>query len=181
MKAPGAVHEARHLAGRFVGSLRPGGPSPGDDAWARVQLLPGELELWDEMSGADRRHAIGVAKRVNGSLREKGVGPGRAVLAAALLHDVGKIESGLGTFGRTGATVVAALIGRRRLATWSNRPGWRGRYGRYVLHPDLGGLLLAGAGSDQITIAWATEHHRPPERWTIPADIGAALKAADND
>ena len=102
-------------------------------------------------------------------------------MAAALLHDVGKIEAGLGPFGRVGATVAAMLLGHARVAAWSNRPGWRGRYGLYLLHPELGGELLAGAGSDPLTMAWAVEHHRPPARWTVPPEVGAALKAADDD
>jgi hypothetical protein len=162
-----------HLVRRFFGSLWPGGPSAADDTWARAHLLPGEVDLWTQMSGPDRRHAVAVAGRVGST--------DRAVVAAALLHDVGKIESGLGPFGRSAATVAAAVLGHGRVATWSNRSGWQGRFGRYVLHPDLGGLLLAGAGSDPLTMAWATEHHRPTARWTVPAEIGAKLKAADDD
>ena len=55
----------RHLTGRFLGSLRPGGPSPDDEAWVWSVLLPGERALWGRMSGADRRHAVGVARRVS--------------------------------------------------------------------------------------------------------------------
>ena len=79
-----------HLSRRFFGSLRPGGPSPEDDAWARQRLLPGERELWELMSKQDRRHAIGVARRVERALGNEA---SRPVLAAALLHDVGKIDS----------------------------------------------------------------------------------------
>jgi hypothetical protein len=167
-----AVH-LWHLVRRFFGSLRPGGPPSVDESWATAHLLPGEVDLWVQMSGADRRHAVAVARQVAPTDRE--------VVAAALMHDVGKIEAGLGPFGRSAATVCAAAVGHARVAAWSNRSGWRGRFGRYVLHPDLGGLLLAGAGSHPLTMAWATEHHRPPERWTVPADIGAVLKAADDD
>jgi hypothetical protein len=176
LAADGGVKHLLHLVGRFFGSLRPGGPDPVDESWARAHLLPGEADLWRQMSGADRRHAVAVARRVDGSL---GAAGDRAVVAAALLHDVGKIEAGLGPFGRSAATVAAALLGHERVSGWSNRTGWRGEFGRYVLHPDLGGLLLAGAGSDPLTMAWAIEHHRSPERWTVPPDVGAALKAAD--
>jgi hypothetical protein len=170
-----------HLMRRFFGSLRRGGPRPVDESWARAHLLPGEVDLWRRMSGADRRHAVAVARRVDRSQGVAGDAGGRAVVAAALLHDVGKIEAGLGPFGRSAATVAAAALGHDRVSAWSNRSGWRGRFGRYVLHPDLGGLLLAGAGSEPLTMAWAVEHHRPPDAWTVPPDVGAALKAADDD
>ena len=54
------------------------------------------------MSRADRRHAAGVARRVEVALGDEATRP---VLAAALLHDVGKTESGLGTYGRVIATI----------------------------------------------------------------------------
>jgi hypothetical protein len=41
--------------------------------------------------------------------------------------------------------------------------------------------LLAGAGARPLVITWAGEHHLPPERWTVPPEVGAALKAADDD
>lgn len=114
------------------------------------------------MSAPDQRHAVGVARRVAETHTE------RPVLAAALLHDVGKIDAALGTFGR----VAATLVGRRRA---------RGRFALYLRHDAIGASLLTDAGSDPLTIAWAREHHLPPERWTVPADVAAALKAADDD
>jgi hypothetical protein len=154
-----------HLARRFLGSLRPGGPSPSDEGWARSQLLPGEVAVWARMSGADRRHAAGVARTVARSHDD------RPVVAAALLHDSGKVVSGLGTFARVGATLVGAMRGR----------DVGGRVGQYLRHPELGAELLRQAGSDPLTVAWAAEHHLPPDRWTVPPEIAFALKAADDD
>jgi hypothetical protein len=45
----------------------------------------------------------------------------------------------------------------------------------------LGADLLAAAGSEPLTVSWAGEHHLDPERWTVDAGVGAALKAADGD
>jgi len=53
--------------------------------------------------------------------------------------------------------------------------------GLYLQHPKLGGDLLGMAGSDALTEAWAREHHLPEDQWTVPLDIGLALKAADDD
>jgi len=171
---------AGHLARRFLGSLRPGGPPAPDEEWARQRLLPGERELWDRMPGADRRHAVGVARAVAGTL---GSGATPAVLAAALLHDVGKIESGLGVWGRVGATVAGMAGGRSRAEGWAGRADLVGRVGRYVRHPQLGGALLTEAGSERLTVAWAESHHLPSERWdpAVPPDVGAVLKACDDD
>jgi response regulator RpfG family c-di-GMP phosphodiesterase len=128
-------------------------------------MLPGEQALWARMSVADRRHAIGVARHV---VRILGADASRPVLAAAMLHDVGKVDSNLGTFARVAATVVRRRQGESRFA-------------RYRRHDEIGAAMLSSAGSDVLTVAWAREHHLPPGRWTLPVAVGAALKAADND
>jgi hypothetical protein len=171
---PAGFGSLRHLAGRFAGSLHPGGPPPQDETWARSLCLPGEAALWARMSGPDRRHGFGVAQRTAAALGGEDAA-GRPVMAAALLHDVGKIDAGLGTFGRVGATVVAVAAGRRRVA------GWPGPLGRYVRHDEVGGELLEAAGSDALTVAWAREHHLAPVDWTLPLPVAEALKAADDD
>lgn len=140
------------------------------------QLLPAELTLWASMPAADRRHAAAVARRVAAA----GVTTA-PVMAAALLHDVGKTVSHLSTFGRVGATVLAGWLGRDRVTAWTERSGFRRRVGLYVEHPKLGGDLLELAGSDPLTVAWTREHHLPRERWTVPAEAGQLLEAADDD
>ncbi len=116
---------------------------------------------------------------------------GREVVAAALLHDVGKVEAGLGTWARAGVTFAGMAFGREQLVTWSgadpgpqepaSRPTWRRRIGLYFRHDGVGAELLDRAGSDPLTVAWAGEHHRPPARWSVEPRIGAALKLADDD
>lgn len=169
---------AAHLVRRFAGSLRPGGPPASEEAWARSQLLPEEVRLWARLSGADRRHAVGVARRVEAAL---GADATRPVLAAALLHDVGKAEARLGTYGRVVATLAAAVAGRDMVSRWQRSRGFTRRVGLYLNHPDLGADLLALAGSDPLTVAWAREHHLPPDRWSVPRHLAEALKAADDD
>lgn len=162
------VGQARHLARRFFTSLRPGEPALADQAWVANVLSAEELDLWHAMSGADRRHAVGVARRAQDSL---GQAADRPVLAAALLHDVGKSVCRLGTFGRVAAT-LAGSAGTGRLPA---------RFRQYLAHDRLGAELLEEAGSHPVTVTWAREHHRPPERWTLPATTAHALKAADDD
>ncbi len=169
---------AAHLVRRFLGSLRPGGPAPADVAWVGEQLLPSELALWSSMPGPDRRHSAGVARRVHAAL---GPTATRPVLAAALLHDVGKTQVGLRTPGRVVATLASGAVGRARVAAWSSNGGYRGRLGRYVRHDELGAQLLEEAGSDPLTVAWTREHHLPTDRWTVPRRQADALKAADDD
>ena len=59
---------AGHLVKRFFGSLVPLDAPRRDQEWIVDQLIEGELEIWRTMSRADRRHAAGVARRVERSL-----------------------------------------------------------------------------------------------------------------
>ena len=167
-----------HLSRRFFGSLRPGGPSPEDDAWARSQMRPGERDLWDLMSNQDRRHAVGVARRVERALGNEA---SRPILAAALLHDVGKIDAGLGTYGRVLATISGSIAGVPTAAQWTESRGFTRKVGLYLRHPEIGADRLALAGSDELTVTWTREHHWPETSWTLPHHIGTALKEADDD
>jgi hypothetical protein len=127
------ITHPHHLARRFFGSLSKRPPDPEEEAWARSRLLPGELALWVRMSNQDRRHSALVARRFV-AIRPEAT---RAEIAGALLHDVGKIECGLGTWGRAAATVL----------------GRRGR--RFTLYHDhelIGAELAAKAGSDPDTV-----------------------------
>jgi hypothetical protein len=157
-----------HLARRFLGSLSRRLLDPADDVWIRAHLLPREQRLWGQLSVPDRKHAAGVAREVDRLLG----GAGRPVIAAAALHDVGKIDAGLGTFARVGATVVGLVVDRRRAP---------GRIGRYLRHDAIGAELLDAAGSDPLTVTWAREHHLAPARWSLPGEIAGALAAADDD
>lgn len=194
MGSAGGFGSFRHLAGRFVGALSPAGPSAADEAWALGWLLPGEQTLWARMSGPDRRHAVGVARDTlqllapGETARHRGDPPTegvpREVVASALLHDVGKIESGLGTFARVGVTLLAIGAGRARLtgpAALSAPSRLRARIALYLTHDRVGGGLLRQAGSHELTISWAEQHHLPPERWTVEPRVAQALKAADGD
>ncbi len=183
--ASGGFGSWRHLTARFFTALLPLGPSSADESWALDHLCNGEQDLWRRMSGPDRRHAVGVARD---TIRL--VGPADArdeVIAAALLHDVGKVESSFGTFARVFVTFAALALGRTRVLRWAGdradgaRPSLRARVGLYLTHDRLGAELLEVAGSQALAVSWAAEHHLAPELWTVDPSIGAALKAADGD
>ena len=113
----------RHLAGRFFGALSPAGPRRKGRRLGAQFPVGGGADLWGRMSGPDRRHAVEVARETirlldEGTPPQEGSLP-REVVAAALLHDVGKVESGLGTFARVGVTLAAMAAGRVRLLRWS--------------------------------------------------------------
>ena len=142
-----------HLVRRFLGSFDrrpPDGPSV---EWASHVLSAEEYALWSTMRVEDRRHSLVVASRY----REANRSASRPELAAALLHDVGKVVSGLGTWRRVLATVV----------------GPRGRRFRdYHDHERLGSVLVMRAGSDPLTVAMI--------RGDAPPGLTDALRRADD-
>ena len=166
-----------HLVRRFFASLLPIGPKAEDDAWARELLTEPEQELWSQMARVDRRHSVAVARHVVDELGERATPP---VLAAALLHDVGKTIPHLGTFGRVIATLSEAVAGKDTARHWVETSGFTRRVGQYVLYPELGVDLLKMAGSDEFVIAWSREHHLPEADWTIAPELGRALQQADD-
>ena len=91
------------------------------------------------MPPADRRHAIDVGRR----FVERRPSATRAEMAGALLHDVGKVQSGLGTWGRVAATLVG---GRTR------------RFRQYRDHEQIGAQMAAHSGF--------RPGHGGPHRWS---------------
>jgi len=122
-----------HLIARFVSSLPGTPPSVANEIWADDHLTKGERSLWVQLSNQDRRHSIAVAQRFVEDRPDATV----PEIAGALLHDVGKIECRLGTFGR----VVGTLIGPRgkRLAAYHD-------------HEAIGAEMAANVGSEVATI-----------------------------
>jgi hypothetical protein len=172
------VKRLLHLVRRFFASLLPIGPKAGDDAWARSHLTDAEQDLWSRMARVDRRHSAAVARRVETELGERATTP---VLAAALLHDVGKTIPRLGTFGRVIATLSEAVAGEDTARHWVETSGFTRRVGQYVLYPELGVDLLKMAGSDELVVAWSREHHLAEADWTIDPELGRVLQQADDD
>jgi HD domain len=172
----------RHLAGRFFGALRPGGPSPDDEEWVARLLEPGELELWRRQTGHDRRHTVAVARRVEVALAGGPHAGDPRYLAAALLHDVGKLAAGLSIPSRVLATVFARAAGGA-LGDWEERPGLRRRIALYGRHGELGADMIRLAGGREEAAAWAAAHHDRArlDPLALPASVVAALAAADPD
>ena len=103
-------------------------------AWLR----PEELELFDAMHIADRRHGLDVV----GVLRRSGV-TDRNVLAAGLLHDCAK--------GDTGVLPRIAWSLGEAFGTWVVRgarivPGWSPALDRLRDHAEASAVLVERAG-----------------------------------
>jgi HD domain len=172
-----------HLSQRFVRALWPGPARAEDLAWTESILTPATMTEFRRLPNHDQRHALGVARAVQTQLQGTPDADDPRWLAAALLHDVGKLDARLGVYGRVVATVSGAVAGRRTADAWSERRGITRRIGLYLRHPELGASRIRLAGGPEEAAQWAEAHHTP-DSWPdlpLPPDVVAALDAADND
>lgn len=168
--------ELWHLTKRFFESLLPREPTPGDEAWLIALLSSSEEELYRDQSAIDRDHSIRCALLARDILGSRATRP---VVVASALHDVGKVDARLGTFGRVVATVLGAVLPDGQIERWRAGAGFRAEVGAYLNHANRGAELLMSAGSDPMVVAWACEHHLPRSEWSIDAELGDALRRAD--
>jgi len=171
-----------HLSERFVRALWGGAPRPEDVAWVQSVLSPRAYAQWEQQPRHDRRHTIRVARHVQTQLAGTDDADDPRFLAAALLHDIGKLDANLGVYGRVVATVSGAAAPGIADA-WSERSGFTRRVGLYLRHPEIGADRIRLAGGPEVAAQWAAAHHDASvwDRLDIPAPVIAALAAADKD
>lgn len=131
-------------------------------AWLR----PAELALFDAQHVADRRHGLDVVE----VLRRAGVRD-RDVLAAGLLHDCAKGDTGAGP---RVAWSLGEVLGPWVLTVARRIPGWDGALDRLATHAERSAALLADAGLPPFAVELVRDQ-------ATPADgcYGALLHAAD--
>jgi hypothetical protein len=168
-----------HLVRRFLGALWRAAPDADEEAWARTVLTPVELPLYERLPNHDRRHALRSGRRAEAAL---GAACEPRWIAAALLHDVGKYDSGFSVPGRAIATVAAGgRSGRRRVERWRDCGGVRRRIWLYARHGEIGADEIRAVGGREVAAVWSEAHHHP-EAWSsldLPSDIVKILDAAD--
>lgn len=134
-------------------------------------LTPGEQALFWGMSPVGRRHGAAVAQ----TLLRQGYRE-HSLLAAALLHDVGKDLGGQVSLLHRVAIVLAPAFGPTTLTWLAERP-WGGGFRVHLEHAEVGARLAEEAGADPQTVAWIRHHHEPPAR---DDPLRLALWEADN-
>src|ERR1700720_1678627 len=124
----------RALAGRFVAALGRVRIDPADQAWARSILAAAELDLWTRLPAYDQSHAVRVARRVQRRLAPTVYGDDTLWLGAALMHDVGKLQSNLSIHERAIATLASKAVGLATARQWAcSATGARRRIGLYLI------------------------------------------------
>ena len=128
-----------------------------------AQWLPASaLPLFQTMSAADQRHSLRVCQ----GLLARGC-TDRDLLAAALLHDVGKAH-GRVPFWTRPAIVLGKLYAPcilKRLVVYpyegSAIPAWRRALNNAWWHAEIGAELAAAAGLSEKAVLYIRTHHQP--------------------
>jgi len=131
-------------------------------AWTR----PAELELYDAMHPADRRHGLDVVVVLG-----RGGVTDREILAAGLLHDCGKGDTGAGP---RIAWSLGEVAGPWVRTAASRVPGWSLPMARLRDHAGRSADLVAGAGLSARAVALVREQDAPSD-----PEYGALFHAAD--
>jgi hypothetical protein len=132
------------------------------DTAAAEAVLPAPLfGLFLRMTPEDQRHGLAVLALVQG----RG-GTAEPLLQAALLHDLGKSEAGVGLQHRVGRVLLRRRV--RPLWRWLSAcpTGWRRPYWVMANHPARGAVWVETAGGSADLAALIRYHEaRPPSEW----------------
>jgi hypothetical protein len=131
------------------------------------------ISLFQTMSPADQQHCL----RVYRGLQARGCTE-KDLLAAALLHDVGKGQGRVPFWTRPliviGKLCAPHLLARLVVYPYEEMPHWRRSLSNAWYHADVGADLAAAAGLSERTVLYIRTHHQPRG----PA---AELHAVDED
>jgi putative nucleotidyltransferase with HDIG domain len=144
------------------------------DAALSALLSSTEWELVQKLSPADRRHALSIHSTLT---RQGHDDPD--LLKAALLHDIGKVDtSGRVTIVHRVTKVLLAVVAPPLLDHLMRDGGGMLRHGLYLAHnhPEIGARKAKDAGASE-RLCWLIANHHDG---TIPDDPQlAALRAID--
>jgi len=123
---------------------------------ARSVLAPPLMALFSRMQPGEQAHSLAVYRSLAGQGQND-----PDVLAAALLHDVGKTCCPLRVWERA-LIVIAYRLAPRRAKTWGASPepaaGWRRPFVTAEQHPTWGAQMAQAAGASPLTVDLIRRH-----------------------
>lgn len=130
-------------------------------------LSPVEQQLFYQFSRSDQGHSYRVMQLLQAQGHQE-----PSLLAAALLHDIGKTRVSLYWWDRM-FIVLAVLAGSERYQRWGQGEprGWRKGIVVRIHHPDWGAEMTQAIGSEPLTVALIRRHQEK-----LPSDAAATLE-----
>ncbi len=149
---------------------------PVDMETARCHLAPPLMSLFLQMRRSEQQHSLAVLRTLHAAGH---VEPD--LMAAALLHDVGKSRAPFHLWDRVLVVLVKAAC-PRCAARWGKGPpvGWRRPFAVAVQHAEWGAEMLRAAGAPARVVQLVARHDRFRGAPTNETErLVAALRAAD--
>ena len=154
-------------------------PQPADLAWAQQLLGAGLYACFTRLQPSEQVHALAVARQVQAAGHDQ-----PEFLAAALLHDVGKVRYPLWVWERVAIVLVLRLAPQRALV-WGRGAArcWRRPFVVAAKHAEWGAQIVREAGAAALVVRLVACHQdaAPPELNETERQLLAVLQAADND
>jgi HD domain len=150
-----AAYRVRQFASALLARVTPDNLREADEI-----LSPDAQKLFRRMSISDQRHSLNVMQ----TLRRQGYTE-RDVLAAALLHDVGKSAAWVLPWHR--AIIVLTKHFAPDVLAWLTRGephGWRRPFVVHRQHTEIGAEWAAQAGCSELTVSLIRRHQEPLRR-----------------
>ncbi|MBK5107702.1 MAG: HD domain-containing protein [Anaerolineales bacterium] len=161
------------------------GPSQGDVELVSSVLTDPQIELFQCMQASEQIHSIQVFHE----LRYQGE-KNPDLLAAALLHDVGKTRSPLRIWERAIIVIVGAVCescvhkwGTNKNVHPGSGPGWRRAFIVAEQHPAWGADLAAECGTSPVAVSLIARHQERvnPDASTEEDILLQKLQAVDDN
>jgi|SRR5581483_6350069 len=139
------------------------GPAPPLTSEERLEVarwLPAPaLPLFQSMAHADQQHSLRVCR----GLQARGCAD-KEMLAAALLHDVGKAEGRVPFWTRPvivlGKRCVPRLLARLAVYPHKGQARWRRSLSNAWWHAEIGANMAAAAGLSERAVLYIRTHHQ---------------------
>jgi hypothetical protein len=172
------VRTIHYRVGQFLRALAARVPQEQVEQATRV-LPPEARKIFRRQAVQDQRHALEVYRTLCQAGQDNS-----HLLAAALLHDVGKAAGRLPAWQRAAIVVMGHFTPRLLARLSKGEPrGWRRSFVVRARHPEVGACWATEAGCSPLTVALIRRHH--DELTCCPAAVAeenqllAALQAAD--
>jgi putative nucleotidyltransferase with HDIG domain len=173
MKFPRFAYRSRQF---WHALLKPEAHVP--DGALRIHLNSAQIILFRQLQPSEQLHAYRVYNQLNTSERTN-----PDLLAAALLHDIGKIHSPLSIFDRIVIVIGKHLFPKAARGWGTGRPhGWRRPFVVAEQHAAWGADLAEKAGVSVLAADLIRSHHEAtsPEPASKKEQLLVELQAADD-